>query len=160
MRTERIFVRRAAFSDLPDIKRTYTYSRDSVLFLPLDFIGDAIKQSHCYVAGVENRVVGFVIYRHNKNESVMRITDLMVHPSFRRKGIGTVLMNAIKAECRRLRLSCLMYQTPAHYNILGFCHAVDMAYQGTSYMPNGNIVNIQSFAHNFEVYLDNITLKN
>lgn len=160
MRTERIFVRRAAFSDLSDIKRAYTYSRDSVLFLPLEFMGTSIKQSHCFVAGISNRVVGFAMYQHNKNDSIMRITDLIVHPSFRRKGIGTSLMNALKSECRKMRLSSLIYQTPAHFNILGFCQSVDMDYQGISPLPNGNIVSIQSFVHNFEVYLDYTSARN
>lgn len=58
-------------------------------------ITETVKQHHGYVARQENQVVG-ILLMHQHFFELPFIELLMVHPSFRRQGIGTALMQHIE----------------------------------------------------------------
>ena len=60
-----------------------------------NLITQTVKQHQGYVARQENRIVGFLLM-HQHFFELPFIELLLVHPSFRRQGIGTALMQHIE----------------------------------------------------------------
>ena len=60
-----------------------------------NLIIQTVKQHHGYVARQETQIVGFLLM-HEHFFELPFIELLMVHPSFRRQGIGTALMQHIE----------------------------------------------------------------
>jgi ribosomal protein S18 acetylase RimI-like enzyme len=58
-------------------------------------ITETVKQHHGYVARQENQIVGFLLM-HQHFFELPFIELLMVHPSFRRRRIGTALMQHVE----------------------------------------------------------------
>ena len=61
-----------------------------------NLITQTVKQHQGYVARQENRIVGFLLM-HQHFFELPFIELLLVHPSFRRQGIGTALMQHIES---------------------------------------------------------------
>ena len=127
-----IVIRDAKPSDLPQIavierlsfKEPYDYDLLSWLY--------TAPRYHFIVAEVNNRVVGYVIYRIEKVGVLGRslqghIVSIAVHPNWRRRGIGERLMREaiIRCKllgCRRVVLEVRVSNKPAIrlYEKLGF----------------------------------------
>jgi ribosomal protein S18 acetylase RimI-like enzyme len=60
-----------------------------------NLITQTVKQHQGYVARLENRIVGFLLM-HQHFFELPFIELLIVHPSFRRQGIGTALMQHLE----------------------------------------------------------------
>jgi len=60
-----------------------------------NLITQTVKQHQGYLARQENRIVGFLLM-HQHFFELPFIELLLVHPSFRRQGIGTALMQHIE----------------------------------------------------------------
>ena len=60
-----------------------------------NLITQTVKQDQGYVAHQENQIVGFLLM-HQRFFELPFIELLLVHPSFRRQGIGTALMQHIE----------------------------------------------------------------
>ena len=60
-----------------------------------NLITQTVKQHQGYVARQENRIVGFLLM-HQHFFELPFIELLLVHPSFRRQGIGTALMQHLE----------------------------------------------------------------
>ena len=60
-----------------------------------NLITQTVKQHQGYVARQENRIVGFLLM-HRHFFELPFIELLLVHPSFRRQGIGTALMRHLE----------------------------------------------------------------
>ncbi|WGI17323.1 GNAT family N-acetyltransferase [Methanonatronarchaeum sp. AMET-Sl] len=62
----------------------------------LTFSAD-FSANECYVAKINNEVVGFIIFRRNGYISIFG-----VHPEYTRNGVGSVLINRVKQELSEL----------------------------------------------------------
>ncbi len=60
-----------------------------------NLITQTVKRHQGYVARQENRIVGFLLM-HQHFFELPFIESLLVHPSFRRQGIGTALMQHLE----------------------------------------------------------------
>ena len=75
-----------------------------------------MRERNCIgmVAEVGGRVVGYMIYYLKK--SSLDVTNIAVHPEFRRKGIGTAMLDKLKRKLSMQRRQRLTLQV-ADYNL-------------------------------------------
>lgn len=64
----------------------------------IEYISNSIRQELCFVALVESMVVGFIIFDRSFYDQFF-ISLLIVHPGFRRKNIGSKLLQEIEDHC-------------------------------------------------------------
>ena len=98
-----------------------------------DFIVNAINDKTCYVAELDNLVVGYGVLAYTFYHCAF-VDMLYVHKDFRRRGVGAVLMNHLEAICRTgklftsTNLSNLAMQsllTKLGYVVSGVIHNLD-----------------------------------
>lgn len=65
-----------------------------------------------YVATTVKGAVGYLLYRLHPDENMVHFMDLVVHPDHRRKGIGRLLINRMKAATKRS--TCILAKTSEH----------------------------------------------
>jgi ribosomal-protein-alanine acetyltransferase len=87
-------VRRAIKSDLPAIAAIQNASPEGSQWSPESYLG-----YDCRVAVVDGRVAGFLVARVTAPDE-REILNVAVEPSFRRTGIGRILMETVLAEAR------------------------------------------------------------
>ncbi|HPZ55674.1 MAG TPA: GNAT family N-acetyltransferase [Bacillota bacterium] len=107
----RVDVRLAHSSDLEPVKRLADDNRDSIGFLPRAAFQESIKRGWLLVAKVDGEPVGFVRFRPRATDDVCTLYEICVSHSWRRRGIGTLLLDALKAHAqhhnkRWIRLKC------------------------------------------------------
>lgn len=70
-----------------------------------------LRQRNCIgmVAEHNERVIGFVIYELHKNR--LHILNFGVHPEFRRRGVGAVMVDKLKSKLTATRRNRLMLET-------------------------------------------------
>ena len=61
------------------------------------------KQNSIYVAEVDNQVGGFLAW-HDESPGVAYLVDVQVHPDAQRFGVASDLLDAMRAEARKLKL--------------------------------------------------------
>ncbi len=49
-------------------------------------------KSNVLVAEIDRKTVGYIILNHDFNPGLIRVTDIVVSPEFRKKGVGTALL--------------------------------------------------------------------
>jgi len=98
-----------------------------------DFIINAINDKTCYVAELDKLVVGYGVLTYTFYHCGF-VDMLYVHKDFRRRGVGTALMNHLEAICRTgklftsTNLSNLAMQsllTKLGYVVSGVIHNLD-----------------------------------
>lgn len=71
----------------------------------MTFIGEIHNKSisfpYVVVHKMEERVIGYVIFWHVRDE--IQISNIAIHPDFRRKGIGVAVMRQILEQVKRER---------------------------------------------------------
>lgn len=67
------------------------------------FIAEAVSAGGCWVAIVDGQVVGFVVVEYTFFGNGF-ISLLYIHPDFRRRGIGIILMRHAEAICKTEKL--------------------------------------------------------
>lgn len=70
---------------------------DKKAWLRLDFYDTVQSDTHCLIAEEQGRVVGFAVISFRERGTI-RILNLSVEPDLRRKGIGSQIVDQIKAH--------------------------------------------------------------
>lgn len=101
------FVRLADLSDLEEIQHVFYRHFDKYSeHLPLDEdVKDWIEKKHLYVYTEYSQIVGFVIFDITGLKSYLRYW--FVHPAYRSKGIGSMLLRQFFADSRNTKYQIL-----------------------------------------------------
>lgn len=120
-------ITRAIIDHIDAIKALADANRNDLGFILRMQIQEAVEQNRTLVAIVDKQVVGFVIYRHRKNDLQTTLAEICVAKNYRGQGIGTGLMDALVSESTLksrlfIQLKC-PENLPANdfYSKYGFC---------------------------------------
>jgi len=101
-------------------------NRFSLGFIPKKKLEEIIEQRRGMVAIEENRVIGFVIYRHRKTDLQTTLSEICVQGNYRNQSIGKQLIDSLIQDCidrsrEYIQLKCPI-DLPANdfYKELGF----------------------------------------
>lgn len=84
----------------------------------------AIKQSYCVLSAWDHQYLVGLIRVISDGETILYIQDILVHPDYQKKGIGSHLMESILEKFTAIRQKTLLTdnteKTRAFYEKLGF----------------------------------------
>jgi GNAT superfamily N-acetyltransferase len=89
-------------------------------------IQEAIEENRALVTVINNKVVGFVIYRHRKKDLQTTLAEICIAQPYRGQGLGRKLIQALIQECSSLCRSHILLKCPVglesnkFYENLGF----------------------------------------
>jgi GNAT superfamily N-acetyltransferase len=121
-------VRKATPGDLFAIKEIADQHKQELGFVLRPALSRSIERGELIVAQDNARLVGFVEYHHRQDEQTT-LYHIAVVPHYRRRGLGTALIKALRDEARDLGKACIRLKCPAglpagsFYEHLGF-HSV------------------------------------
>lgn len=121
-------LQQASCSAIPDIKRIATNNKEALGFLSSAKVKDAIYRHNLLTIRDDNKVLGFVIYRHRKRDQQTTLYDICVDKEWRKQGLGRQLIEALKTECQNQHRSFVQLKCPvdlaanSFYKHLGFRH--------------------------------------
>lgn len=90
-------VRKAVLEDLDAIKQIADAHRNELGFIMRPALQRSIEREELYIAVNGDSVVGFVEYHHRRDEQTT-LYHIAVSPEVRKRGIGTMLVEALKNE--------------------------------------------------------------
>ena len=67
------------------------------------FIERSVEAGHCFVAEVNRQVVGYAVLEYSFYGKGF-VSMLYVHPEYRRKGLGTTLMQHLESICQTSKI--------------------------------------------------------
>ena len=70
---------------------------------PFGRLRDWVTRGECYIAESNGTMVGFGVFHHHFFHSGM-IDLVIVHPAFRRQGVGRALISGMAQDCQSPRL--------------------------------------------------------
>lgn len=110
----KMIFRKATVQDLNNIKALVDQHKLELGFVIRSALEKSIETAEIIVA-VDNQtrtLVGFVQYRHRKDDQTT-LYNIVVHPNFRRQGIGVRLVNELKAEAKSFHKKIILLKCPA-----------------------------------------------
>lgn len=90
-------IRKALPEDIAAIKAIADKNKDTLGFVMRSTLLESIARSWVLVAESDNQVVGFVNYRHRRDEQTT-IYEICVAQDYRGKGMGQALLNVLVKE--------------------------------------------------------------
>jgi ribosomal protein S18 acetylase RimI-like enzyme len=114
--------------DVPAIKALADANRRELGFTPCMKFEEAASQRRGFVAVCDGDVIGFVIFRHRKNDSQTTLSDICVRQDFRHQHIGEKLVAHVIKECTEIPREYIQLKCPVElpanrfYQRLGFTH--------------------------------------
>lgn len=109
------------------IKQIADCNRHSLGFLPKPKVEEAVANNRVVVVKTsEEKVLGFVIFRHRKTDKQTTLSDICVDENWRNQGLGTLLLQFLYDECLNLQRDFVQLKCPvdlpanAFYDRLGF----------------------------------------
>lgn len=119
-------VRKATVEDVQVVKRIADKNRDTLGFVLRPALIDDFKRDWGIVALVKCEIVGFIHYRHRR-DSQTTVYQICVEETWRQRGIGKVLIDAVEQEAMDIGKSRILLKCPennrtanAFYNTIGF----------------------------------------
>jgi ribosomal protein S18 acetylase RimI-like enzyme len=106
-----ILIRKAKPSDLDDIKILADAHRRELGFLRRSALLEAIQRQELLVAQNSSGIVGFVEYRHRRDQQTT-LYNLVVRPDHLRLGIGRALTFALETEALQKAKSWILLRCP------------------------------------------------
>lgn len=120
-------IRLATHADLTAVKRLADQHKGAIGFVLFPALQEAVERGALLVAvDSENRICGFVNFRHRKQDDSTTLYEICVELQGRRKGVGRDLVNALIECCRTagkhiIQLKCPVDLSANHfYANLGF----------------------------------------
>jgi N-acetylglutamate synthase-like GNAT family acetyltransferase len=107
-----ILVRKATTKDLPQIKKLADAETKTLGFTQRGAILDGIQAGYVFVAVRENQIIGFQQYYHRKKDLQTTLYRKSVAKEWRYKGVGTMLVNAVVDEAKKLGREKLLLRCP------------------------------------------------
>jgi ribosomal protein S18 acetylase RimI-like enzyme len=89
-------------------------------------IQEAIEQNRAFVALIDKKLVGFVIYRHRKRDLQTTLAEICISQDYRGRGLGKGLIEALVQECLKMSRAFIQLKCPVDlpankfYERLGF----------------------------------------
>lgn len=125
MKPEGVLARKATVGDLDSVRALANANRPALGFVPGPVLAAGIEHGWLIVAESRGQVVGFVHYRHRKDLQTT-LYEICVDETWRRRGVGHLLIRALVAECTTLKKASLRLKCPEDlpanrfYQALGF----------------------------------------
>ncbi len=92
-------VRQSTIEDIPALKAIADANRPTLGFLMRSAFAESVVARWVLVAERDSRLLGFVRYRHRRNEQTT-IYELCVAQDYRGQGIGRLLIEALAQEAQ------------------------------------------------------------
>lgn len=97
-----MIVRKPTLNDIDQIKSIADSNRDSLGFVIIGELLFSIERKWMFVIDIDSRIRGFINYRHRK-DNVTTVYRICVESQNRRKGYGSLLMDAVVEEAKNYR---------------------------------------------------------
>lgn len=108
-----IVFRKAALTDLDSLKKLVDQHKTELGFVIRGALAKSIENSEVIVAIEQNgEVIGFVQYRHRKDEQTT-LYNIVVVSSHQRQGIGHQLIDRLENEARAHQKQFILLKCPA-----------------------------------------------
>ncbi|MCB9105081.1 MAG: GNAT family N-acetyltransferase [Anaerolineales bacterium] len=101
------------------------------------FLLEAINRSELFVANQDGNIVGFVEYRHRRDEQTT-LYNIVVVGDYRRKGIGEKLVEALIEEAKALNKSFILLKCPEELCANKFYETLNFHLEETEEGKNDN----------------------
>jgi GNAT superfamily N-acetyltransferase len=105
-------VRKARAEDLTAAKKLAAENADALGFVLRSALAKAIAEDRMVVAEAGGRLIGFQEYYHRKRDGQTTLYHKCVSLPFRRRGVGTALVNTVVDESRREGRQFLLLKCP------------------------------------------------
>jgi ribosomal protein S18 acetylase RimI-like enzyme len=118
-------IRKAVRSDLDEIKTLADAHKRELGFTLRPTLAESIARGEVFVAADDADLIGFVDYRHRKDEQTT-LYHLVVSPEWRQRGVGRGLIEALQTEATERGKDYILLKCPedlpanAFYQKLGF----------------------------------------
>jgi GNAT superfamily N-acetyltransferase len=109
---EEFLIRKAVQDDLDQLKALADLEIETIGFTMLSVLQEGIGLGYMFVAEVSGRIVGFQQYYHRKRDRKTTLYRKVIAEPWRRKGIGSKLVNAVVDEARLLGREKLVLKCP------------------------------------------------
>jgi ribosomal protein S18 acetylase RimI-like enzyme len=113
-------------TDIQAAKLLADANRDSLGFVTRQKFEEVVEQRRGFAALEDDRVIGFVLYRHRKLDHQTTLSEICVHKDYRGQQIGRRLVNALIQECMNKSRHFIQLKCPTDllanefYRQLGF----------------------------------------
>ena len=122
-------VRKATPGDLDSIKVIADTHRHELGFVLRPALARSIQRGQVFVAQNSTGLVGFVEYHHRQDERTT-IYHIAVDPAYRRQGIGTKLVEALRIEAAERGQTSIRLKCPADLPANDFYKGVGFVLRG------------------------------
>ncbi|GIK42763.1 MAG: hypothetical protein BroJett011_65960 [Chloroflexota bacterium] len=106
-----IIITKAEFADIGGIKQIADAHRNELGFVRRPALIEAIDRSEILIAKQNGNIVGFVEYRHRRDEQTT-LYNIAVMPENRHTGIGRKLFQALVKEAEKRDKSHILLKCP------------------------------------------------
>jgi N-acetylglutamate synthase-like GNAT family acetyltransferase len=119
----KVYTRKAALSDLVEIKLLEDKEKSSLGFITRQTISEAIETGSIMLILVDDKIVGFQHYYHRKRDLQTTLYHKTIDREYRRQGLGRTLVNSIVEEARFLGRKKLFLKCPTDLSSNSFHEA-------------------------------------
>ena len=106
-----IIIRLAITTDIDDIKQLADAHRHELGFLRRPALLEAIQRKELLVAQNGVGIVGFVEYRHRRDQQTT-LYNIVVHPAHRKQGTGRQLVSELEKESLQKEKTIVLLRCP------------------------------------------------
>lgn len=120
-----IVITKATPSDIDGIKKIADAHRKELGFVRRPSLLESINRAEVFVARQNGSIIGFVEYRHRKDEQTT-LYNIVVEPAYRRAGVGRNLLERLIQEAEQRRKTRILLKCPTElaanrfYEQIGF----------------------------------------
>jgi ribosomal protein S18 acetylase RimI-like enzyme len=107
-----------------DAKKIADANRDALSFVTRGKFQEAVEQKRGLVALQDDKVIGFVLYRHRKRDKQTTLSDICVDKGHRGEKIGRLLVEALVQDCRKKSREFIQLKCPTDLPANEFYHSV------------------------------------
>lgn len=118
-------IRKSTLEDLESLNILVSAHKKELGFVRKVTLADSITQHNIFVAEIDEKIAGFVHYRHRRDEQTT-LYDIAIASEYRLLGIGEALIHNLIAEAQALSKHIILLKCPAElpanafYAHLGF----------------------------------------
>jgi ribosomal protein S18 acetylase RimI-like enzyme len=119
-------IAKAMPKDVDAMKKVADASRYELGFILRVQMQEAVEENRAFVTIINNKVVGFVIYRHRKKDLQTTLGEICISQEYRGQGLGKELIRALVQECSNQSRAYIQLKCPVglhankFYEHLGF----------------------------------------
>ncbi len=88
------------------------------------FVNNRIKSREIYSEFVNGELVGVTLFTIDKEFDMIRLDCLVVHPGYRKQGIGKRLVKKVESRAKRRKIPLITLGSLKEYNAVGFYQSI------------------------------------